>query len=406
MEFSNVTVLLRRTFTNQLRRTARSLVILLALGLTISEPVTHSRPARISAAFQGQAPLQVLRWQRPDRGWIYVLDPNKGNDSGEILLINTKTGTVQGILETGYDPDFAVSHDGTRLYVVSGHSWLSVFDTQKGIVLSSVTIPNRVMYTVLPYISSLAISPQDTWLYISTVNENGVMPDFRIAIFDTATEHLLDEQIPLPKCGTARLSPGPEEREMAIHCIDTNDMRRLQLAGDGRVTSENRIALPSATPIGDAAPQILYRAALVFQRGSRALGVVMGDGTTFMGSLADDTNFTKVKAGSEGQCVPPRAWPMSVDSSRVYVGVSACHEYSADGYAFEISILDTSTMKELARHKITAPFWCLVESLDGASIFASSPGTHSLLVLDSNGWNEIRRIENVGKAPSLLMLAP
>ncbi len=409
MELSEVTLLFRRACAKQLWSTTWFLVLILVLGLVISNPtITNSRSSIRTAAnsAEGQAPLRVVRWQRPGQGWIYVLDPNNGNENAEVLLVDPNTGTVQGILETGYDPDFAVSHDGTRLYVVSGHSWLSVFDTQNETVLSSVRVPNRAMYTVLPYISSLAVSPQDKWLYIATVDETGPHANFNIAIFDAVSERFLDEDIALPDCGTARLLPGPEEGAMAVHCIDTNDVRRLRLASNGTVTSENRIALPSNRRTSDVAQKLLYRAALVFQSGGQGLGVVMGDGTTFSGSLVDHANFTKAMAGSVGQCVPTREWPVSSDGSRVYVGISPCDEYVGTGYVSDIAIFDAMSLVELERTTVAVPFWSLAQSHDGAIIFASSPATHSLLVLDANSLREIRRIEGVGKTPTLLMIAP
>src|SRR6476660_2256115 len=52
-------------------------------------------------------------------GWLYVLDTDNGGSNGQVILIDSSTGTVGRIYKAGYHPDMALSPDGSRLYISS-----------------------------------------------------------------------------------------------------------------------------------------------------------------------------------------------------------------------------------------------------------------------------------------------
>src|ERR1035438_849351 len=85
--------------------------------------------------------IQVESWTKPKQGWLYVLDPKPeaGGPAGRVWLIDPETGKVMGNIRTGDNADFALTPDGSRLYVASitegDSSELAVIDTVQGVVL-------------------------------------------------------------------------------------------------------------------------------------------------------------------------------------------------------------------------------------------------------------------------------
>ena len=65
--------------------------------------------------------IEVENWAKPQAGWLYVLDPKPqaGGAGGRVWLVDPETAKVMGSIRTGDGADFALSPDGSRLYVAS-----------------------------------------------------------------------------------------------------------------------------------------------------------------------------------------------------------------------------------------------------------------------------------------------
>ncbi len=149
---------------NLLRSLSCFLSVLLVLGFTArsvragAAAGPSSRATQTSAA-QPSAPgdtnIEVESWIEPRPGWLYVLDPkpDAGGPGGRIWLVDPETGKVNGSIRTGDNADFALSPDGTRLYVASithgDTSELAAIDTAQGVVLERGTIEDREVANVL-----------------------------------------------------------------------------------------------------------------------------------------------------------------------------------------------------------------------------------------------------------------
>src|SRR5580658_8398716 len=101
-----------------------------------------------SAAFARQSDgpppsIEVQSWAAPQPGWLYVLDsrPAPKQTLGAIWLINTASRSVVGKIATGPNPDFALSPDGSRLFVASDRddqqSDLVIIGTASGKILET-----------------------------------------------------------------------------------------------------------------------------------------------------------------------------------------------------------------------------------------------------------------------------
>ena len=99
--------------------------------------------------------IEIENWAKPEPGWLYVLDPkpDAGGQGGRIWLFDPETAKVMGSIRTGDNPDFALSPDGSRLYVAAitegDSSELAVIDTAQGVVLQRGTIEDREVANVL-----------------------------------------------------------------------------------------------------------------------------------------------------------------------------------------------------------------------------------------------------------------
>jgi hypothetical protein len=118
----------------------------LALGFA-ARPARAGAPAgQISAPTQtkttqtnasGDSNIEVDNWAKPKPGWLCVLDPkpNAGGPGGRVWLVDPETTKVMGSIRTGDNADFALSPDGSRIYVASitdgDSSELAVIDTPK-----------------------------------------------------------------------------------------------------------------------------------------------------------------------------------------------------------------------------------------------------------------------------------
>ena len=163
----------------------------LCLSLLAVAPITtcHSAPESPSDG-----------WSEPQSGWLYVLDPEVGADQSVVWLVDPEEG-VKGQLKAGYAPFFALSPDGTRLYVssrppgspgsaVSSYE-LWAIDTASGDLLQQVKLSNRLNYT-LPGPGGLAVSPDGRYVYVA--NSRTIRPGVHeqtIQTFDASQEKVL-----------------------------------------------------------------------------------------------------------------------------------------------------------------------------------------------------------------------
>lgn len=94
--------------------------------------------------------ISVETWRKPQPGWLYVLDPRSESEhaGSRIWLLDPESARVMGSVRAGYEPDFALSPDGSHLYIASGErdsAELVVVDTASGKTLHAA-FPDRVVY--------------------------------------------------------------------------------------------------------------------------------------------------------------------------------------------------------------------------------------------------------------------
>jgi len=367
------------------------------------------------------SPIEVENWGKPKSGWLYVLDPkpNAGASEGRIWLLDPETAKVMGSIRTGDDADFALSPDGSRLYVASyGSGDLSdfaVIDTAQGKVLQRGTIENRaVTKGILPF-SAMAVSGDGlAWRILI---ENAVSEDketFLLATFDTRTGAFLPGDVHLGNCGYGRFISYPTADQFDFLCPRTNRVRLIRVDAESRERENIDVVLPWERRVGVAeafaAP------------GGNDIAILRGDGAIFKMDVATwEFAATPVRPDLPAR-IYPAAWPTSPDGSKVYVGYNVGYDRYTDNRFYldygrppnarlgtatarELRVFDTRTWQKVGKIKTSMPFWSAVAANDGMTIYAMVPKKHSILVIDTAKMRQIRTI-GVGGMPTLALVAP
>jgi len=415
---------------NLLRSLSCFLSVLLVLGFTArsvragAAAGPSSRATQTSAA-QPSAPgdtnIEVESWIEPRPGWLYVLDPkpDAGGPGGRIWLVDPETGKVNGSIRTGDNADFALSPDGTRLYVASithgDTSELAAIDTAQGVVLERGTIEDREVANVLPPFSTMAVSGDGLALRILLDTPKSADADsFLLATFDTQTGGFLRRTVHLGNCGPGRFISYPTADRFDVLCPRTNRVRLIRVDADSRELQNLDVILPWERRIGAAEA--------IEVPGAQDIAIVRGDGAVIGMNVATQEFAGTSAHPSLPNRVPPAVWPISPDGSRIYLGFNRDYDRSYDNRFYldygrppnlrpnnatagEFRVFDTRTWRKIGTIKTKMPFWTAVTANDGKTLYAMAPQKHSILVLDTVKMRQTRVLK-VGGAPALALVAP
>jgi hypothetical protein len=403
-----------------------------AYDVQTNEAQTHAAPsdkAQVSAPQSGMAPanaagdsnIEVENWVKPKPGWLYVLDPkpDAAGPGGRVWLVDPEAGKVTGSIRTGDNADFALAPDGSRLYVASitdgDSSELAVIDTVQGVVLKRDTIEDREVGNVLPAFSTMAVSGDGLALRILRDTPQSADRDsFLLATFDTQTGEFLTRSVHLGNCGPGRFISYPTANQFDILCPRTNRIRLIRVDADSRELQNLDVVLPWERRVGAAEA--------IEASGAEAIAVVRGDGAAFEMNIATQ-GFAETPAHPAlPNRVPPAAWPISPDGSKLYLGYTTDYDHNYDNrfyldygrppnlrpnnaMAAEFRVLDTHTWRKIGTIKTKMPFWSAVIGNDGTMLYAMAPQKHAILVIDTVKMRQTS-ILKVGGAPTLALVAP
>jgi DNA-binding beta-propeller fold protein YncE len=381
---------------------------------TFAQNSPDSAPANEQKA--AISPIQVREWARPERGWLYVLDPQPeaGEVIGRIWLLDPASGRVMGQIFTGADPDFALSPDGARLYVASKGrdraSNVALIDTLRGTVLKTVTIDSRVVADGLPSYSTMSVSDDGLALRFLAHDIETPKSDFVIDTIDTRTGNLLPETVDLGTCGYGRFIDDPSTGQFDFLCPITNRIRQVNFDPKTGKPDHEVVEFPWLRRLGIA------DAFLVDRGGS--IAVVRGDGAVFKMNI-DTAEFSRTSMRHEApSLILPAAWPVSPDRTKIYLGYNVRADnrfymnfersvsFQRTEQAYTLHAVDTITWKGTGKTSDKlAPYWSAVLSPDGALLYALSPDRGGIAVFDTRTMRGVRDIR-VGGAPALALAAP
>jgi hypothetical protein len=405
---------------NFLMSLSRFLLLPLAVALIIQTAHAGSDAPKQAAASEASH-IKVDSWVRPQSGWLYVIDPRPDSSGpGErIWLVDPETSKVMGSIQTGSNADFALLPDGGRLFVASiidrDTSELAVIDTEKGVVLQRTTIEDREVGDVLPSFSMMAVSGDGLALRILRDTPESEDRDmFLLATFNTQTSELQSNFIRLYNCGPGRFITHADATQFHVFCPRSNRIRLIRADEQSRQLENSDVVLPWERRIGVATA--------IEVAGSQNITIIRGDGAVFQMDLATRQFAQTSVKGDIPNRIPPAAWPVSSDGSRIYLGYNKGYDHAYDNrfyldygrapnlrpdnaMAGEFRVFDTTTWRKIGTIKTRMPFWSAVIGNDDRTLYALAPEKHSILVIDTASLRQTRVIK-VGGAPSLALVAP
>jgi len=366
--------------------------------------------------------IQVENWAKPEPGWLYVLDPRPdlSEPRGRIWLVDPENAGVMGSIRTGDGADFALSPDGSTLYVASlterNSSELAVIDTAEGVVLERGGIEDRaVPADVLPPYSTMAVSGDGLTLRILVVTPATADRDsFLLAGFDTRSGSFLPDSVHLWNCGPGRFINYRTTEQFDVLCPRSNRVRMISVDANSHELRNVDIKLPWERRVGAAEA--------IEDPDAQEIAIVRGDGAVIKLNTATQ-EFADTLAHPElPDRVPPAAWPSSPDGSRIYLGYNKDYDRSYDNrfyldygrapnirpdnaMAWEFRVLDAHTWRKIATIRTAKPFWSAVTGNDGKTLYAMAPQEHSILVIDAVKMRQTGALK-VGGTPALALVAP
>ncbi len=349
----------------------------------------------------------VESWTRPRRGWLYVLDAQPESAGSRVWLFDPAIAKVMGSIRTGYQPDIALSPDGSRLYIVSGereNGELAVINTADGSV-REIGFPDRVLYTpwyqTLPPFNRVTVSSDGKTLRIL---QPSPFPPEKAALqvwsFDTTHESFSTTRIAIDDCRSGGFVPSSGAGELEVLCSSNNTLHSIRLDADSRLRSHVVANLPGTPrcPVALALPV------------KDELAVVNRTGAIDTMNLAthEFTSTGATRAGEE-KCTAPWTvfgldWPLSPDRTKVYLGYGPPAPDNT-ATSSSIHVFDTDSWKQLATVQTSVPFWSATLSADGWFLYAFVPKQQAILELDARTLRERRKF-TLGAAPALAIVAP
>jgi WD40 repeat protein len=405
---------------------------------------THPQRARVGPAGRED---RIRKQERttPSES-LYILDSNNNKEESQVLVVDVEGGHVVKTFKAGSTPDMAVSPDGKRLYIAStwwtadrwGGGTLNVFDTASGALLKRVDNPDRGLSTVPEYPSKMVVSQNGRWLYIYKVHQTLDGDEHYVATFDTVKGRFLSEVQKTPFCGGyGILQPLLADRQLAVVCRESSDVRFLDLAPNGNARS--RTMASGSNAAGASAQKVSILSKGVPEHGRRVgpsflssdgvtLTVIMGDGrflridngsrtvleqATVDGEARASSSAANKTAQATSQDWLADSWiryqapTLSPDGSKLYVGIGRLAHLGQGVQLFDrIAVFDSKTLRRVGIIKTSQLFYSIVLSKDGRHLYAVSPEQASLIVIDAVAQQEVRTIYGIGRTPIRAIVAP
>lgn len=364
---------------------------------TASIPYPTALPLPLTSHFT--APVQP--------GWLYVLDVLRSSTQSQILVVDPATQRVMGSIYAGAGPDMALSPDGTRLYVASSRgagSELAAIDTRTGAIVHTTPTLFRAEFTLRPFWSNLAISPDGQRLYVQTLQTIGPGQDLPgVATFDTVHGRFLPDTAEVPGCGLGQAVSEPAGWDLAVQCLATHDLRFLRLAPSGAVAAEHTVALPVGTSGGS---DLAEPAGSALAPDRRTVAVITLGGRAIIVDAASGQILQAADLGvAPGRWVPQGMLALSPDGARLYLGVGRLDERSQH-VADQIVVIDPHTWRRVGTITPPQPLWGLATDRNGGRLYALDPDGHRVHVIDAGTLRDISTMTSVGAAPVRAIVAP
>jgi len=356
---------------------AAFVVLIAASALRPQTPATAERPSasgerpsasakRPSAAIATPADLIVLMAASVDQPGSVVRLP--------------ADGSTLALIDTDFDPAFATTSSGDRIYVASGldeDGVLTTIDARTGKKIAEVPFTDRWRNTLPAYFDVLTVSPDDRWLYGLSFQSLGAERDgYYLRIFDVAKGQFLREIVQLSCVGGLTL---PGRGDLVIACPHSGALLSVSIGAAGDV------GLIGSTEISQSG--IAGAARLP---GSQGTLVLTKEGNV----VRVDRKGVNLLFKTTGT-LPPAfdGLDVSPDGKTIYVARGT----TSRGMIGSIKAYDIAG-KQLASSNLDEAAWTMSISKDGRYVLLPAHGAGAILMLDANTLQTVDQIE-AGGAP-------
>lgn len=362
---------------------------------------------------------------KPATEFVYVLDSNDMRGDAQVFVINPATNMIENKIKAGYAADFALSPDGSRLYVgsvIDKRGRLDIYEASSGKLLQTVDNANLGVPTTPRYRSHMTFSADGKWLYIFKYSFREDM--YFIAVFDTNAAAFLPESIPLPGCMNAIVSPSnSNKQQLSVMCTSTNDVRFFDISetGNGRVAARLPLRLRGRT--NRFGLSIGFTSLLSTENGDKA---ILDDGSFFeidnrskkisrLGIIDGKSRkggFDKSPAltgDSEdwmgGKWIPFGAAAVTRNKGTLYLGIAQVEDFRRSDWTFTtIGLFDTSTLSRLDVIETKHRLYSITLNAEGNRLFGVDPVNKRLVIFDAKTGKELSVVDQLGESPILVLV--
>jgi DNA-binding beta-propeller fold protein YncE len=375
---------------------------------------------------------------RPASGWLYVVDSNRNTGESAMLVVDPEKGRVVASLPGGYQPDIAVSADGSRLYLSysemnnTPEGKLQVIDTSTGAVLRELPDMHRWLSTYYSYAPNMVLSRDGAWLYVFKMLESQDRFTNYLETFDTQLNAFLPNKVDLPECVSATMVPSVVGEGVYVLCGGTRDVRFVSLdrgAKAGHVTSvmnDVSAAFPkeASTPVlghgekryiatgfvnSDGKTLTVITTDGLFLQGDAASGRISGHGLLDRALHGDSAeSASAVSAGwLDERWVRSQRPVLSPDGKRLYLGLGTKKRLRQGSQLLDkIAVLDAATMELIKTLDPNRTYWSFAISGDENRLYVVDSDHAVICVLDINSGRELGVVTGVGTTPVYAVAAP
>jgi DNA-binding beta-propeller fold protein YncE len=352
--------------------------ILAAALLVIS---TFKIPTIGSATPQSGWPkMTVIDWARPQSGWLYVVDSNGNDKHGKIFLIDPVAGSIRGSIQTGYDPDIAVSKDGSKLFLVQNHELL-ILDATTATMLRTAPIKELSRYIAIPGFSPV-VSEDGKLLYVEIQHHGAGGCKTGVSAIDIESGHLFEAITLLPNC------LGWNLQSWSVGAVlNSAESDEIHIVGpmDDHADGHQFFNLNSRTRMSGG---LLYgRDTMIF---------ISGGGTL---------SYVNLRTHQIERIVPVTSGHnirySSIAAGKIFLSVEA-----AAGKPKSVLMIDVQSATLLGSIASDEPFWITTPSVDGSTLYAPTVEGRSVLVFNTKTKELTKAIRNVGTMPGRIVIAP
>ncbi|HEY6189136.1 MAG TPA: amine dehydrogenase large subunit [Pyrinomonadaceae bacterium] len=341
----------------------------------------------------------------------YIADTKQEQETGQINVIDLPSGKRLGSIDTLYNPDVAVSPDGSQLFVVQtdlrkspdeAQDQLVVYDTGTFKLTYTVNFRNRTLYNVAPTSNGLVVSPDGRFLYVAKTETLGDdKARHSIGILDTKSGEFRKQELDLRY---SALNFGILGESPRLHFALTG--RSGEAIGYSDAGRARGIARLQEFTVEDQRESPFFVAASAAHPAGRLLYVVARDGTLRIlelerNSLSEPISLTV----PIGMAIPLQH--LLVSESQALVGLGR-EELSARGQSEEVYIYDIDGGIFFRRRSIglSPPCEKIYLSPDGTQLIGLSREWRSLQMRDIASAKINAIVKNIGESPVSLALAP